>query len=135
MLDPAVGESALLYAFLSESKRKGLHTGYVGIDIEQKAINVSKEIFSAENTTSSFIHCDALYPCQEMKSVYGWTELSKKYFPNGAIENAFLKFSRLNEDGKNFGGNIIISALVLKAPKIIQMNGNIIINEPIIKKK
>ena len=59
----------------------------------------------------------------------------KKYFPNGAIENAFLKFSRLKEDGKNFGGNIIISALVLKAPKIIQMNGNIIINEPIIKKK
>lgn len=47
VLDPAVGESALLYAFLSESKRKGLHTGFVGIDIEQKAINVSKEIFSA----------------------------------------------------------------------------------------
>ncbi len=83
VLDPAVGESALLYAFLSESKRKGLHTGYVGIDSEQKAINVSKEIFSAENMTSSFIHCDALYPCPEMKSVDGWTELSKKYFPNG----------------------------------------------------
>lgn len=59
----------------------------------------------------------------------------KKYFPNGAIEKAFLKFSKLKEDGKNFGGNIIISALVLKAPKIIQMNGNTIINEPIIKKK
>lgn len=59
----------------------------------------------------------------------------KKYFPKGAIENAFLKFSKLNDEGKSFGGNIIISALVLKAPKIIQMNGNIIINEPTIKKK
>ena len=56
VLDPAVGESALLYAFLSESKRKGLHTGYVGIDIEQKAINVSKEIFGSPDKPGGIKH-------------------------------------------------------------------------------
>ena len=42
VLDPAVGESALLYAFLSESKRKGLHTGYVG---KSNAFNGEKNFY------------------------------------------------------------------------------------------
>lgn len=37
VLDPATGESVLLHAFLSESKKKGVQTCYVGIDIEKKA--------------------------------------------------------------------------------------------------
>ena len=87
--------------------------------------------FSLENANAPNIVVNVVHNTEKNIT----TSELKKYFPNGAIENAFLKFSRLNEDGKNFGGNIIISTLVLKAPKIIQMNGNIIINEPIIKKK
>ena len=87
--------------------------------------------FSLENANAPKIVVNVVHNTEKNITI---KEL-KKYFPNGAIENAFLKFSKLNDEGKSFGGNIIISALVLKAPKIIQMNGNIIINEPTIKKK
>ena len=87
--------------------------------------------FSLENANAPNIVVNVVHNTEKNIT----TSELKKYFPNGAIENAFLKFSRLKEDGKNFGGNIIISALVLKAPKIIQMNGNTIIKEQIIKKK
>ena len=83
VLDPATGESALLHAFLSESKKKGIQTSYVGMDIEETAIQRSNISFSFENINNSFIQCDALYPCSGKNTTEGWTILSKKYFPNG----------------------------------------------------
>jgi adenine-specific DNA-methyltransferase len=83
VLDPATGESALLQAFLTESRKKGLRTDYIGIDIEQAAIEKSKKTFSSELINHTFLKSDALYPYQNMKSNEGWIILSKKYFPNG----------------------------------------------------
>lgn len=83
VLDPATGESALLNAFNSLSKRKGISNCFVGIDIEEKAINHSKSIFSGISENSVFIKCDALYPYESMGSFEGWSKLSKRYFPNG----------------------------------------------------
>lgn len=83
VLDPATGESALLHAFNSLSKRKGIPNCFVGIDIEETAINRSKSIFSDISKDSVFIKCDALYPNEAMGSFEGWSELSKRYFPNG----------------------------------------------------
>ncbi|MFC2772870.1 MAG: N-6 DNA methylase [Segatella oris] len=83
VLDPATGESALLHAFLSESKKKGVQTCYVGIDIEKTAIQRSNKSFSSNDINNSFIQCDALYPYSGKKTAEGWTMLAKKYFPNG----------------------------------------------------
>lgn len=78
VLDPATGESALLHAFLSESKKKGVQTCYVGIDIEETAIQRSNKNFSSNNINNSFIQCDALYPYSGKKTAEGWTMLAKK---------------------------------------------------------
>ena len=83
VVDPATGDSALLKAFLRQSKVKGINISLVGIDIDKQAIDHSrKEFFGLENNIS-FIQTDGLYPYNSLTPNAGWDVLKRKFLPNG----------------------------------------------------
>lgn len=83
VVDPATGDSSLLFAFARCAAKLNIKTNYVGIDTELCAINNSKKIFSQSAVQFSFINTDALYPFSASKPQAGWAKLRKKYLPNG----------------------------------------------------
>lgn len=83
VVDPATGDSSLLSSFYDYASNIGIKTRYVGVDIDECAIEKSKELFASKNIDAVFLKKDAIYPYASMSSISGWNELRKKYIPNG----------------------------------------------------
>lgn len=82
-LDPATGDSVLLYSLSKQAQSLGLEINVIGVDIDPHAIERSQIIFQDLNIPYSFICTDSLYPFNQKIPSEGWKRLMKKYLPNG----------------------------------------------------
>lgn len=82
IVDPSTGDSALLEALARQINPK-IECSYMGIDIEESAIQKSREKFSSVGRNANFLHTDALYPLGADTPIKGWATLFAKYLPNG----------------------------------------------------
>lgn len=82
-LDPATGDSVLLYSLSKYAQSLGLDINVTGLDIDPHAIERSQKIFQSLNIQKSFVCTDSLFPFNQRKPSAGWKMLRNKYFPNG----------------------------------------------------
>lgn len=81
--DPATGDSALLLSFHTISQKQGIKTRYIGIDIEERAICHSIQLFSGKDVEFHFVNTDGLYPYNSNNPSAGWSNIKKDLAPNG----------------------------------------------------
>lgn len=82
-LDPATGDSVLLYSLSKHALSSGLGINVIGVDIDPHAIQRSQNIFQGLNIQNTFVCTDSLYPFNQGVPSDGWKKLRDKYFPNG----------------------------------------------------
>lgn len=83
ILDPAVGEGALLLACYHVSSSKDSKIKVIGIDVNDVAIKHSKTRFQGLNCESKFVTTDALLPYNAQTPQEGWSILKKKCSSEG----------------------------------------------------
>lgn len=83
VVDPATGDSSLLFAFERQAQKSKIQANYVGIDIEEYAVKSSTTRFANSLAKTNFIQTDALYPFSQECPKIGWSRLKEKYLPNG----------------------------------------------------
>lgn len=83
VVDPATGDSALLLSLYNISQKHGIKTRYIGIDIEERAINHSIQLFSGKSAEFHFVNTDGLYPCNSKVPSSGWNHIKNEFAPNG----------------------------------------------------
>ena len=82
-LDPATGDGILLESFERIAKTQNNNINLIGIDIDKRAINSSKNRFEGSDSECVFVNTDALYPLGNSIPSKGWDVLIQKYIPNG----------------------------------------------------
>lgn len=82
-LDPATGDSVLLYSLSKYAQSLGLDINVIGVDIDPHAIERSQTIFQGLNIQKSFVCTDSLFPYDQRNPFAGWKMLRNKYLPNG----------------------------------------------------
>lgn len=83
VLDPATGDSALLFAFSENVKKKKYKSLLFGIDIEKEAIERSKKYCAEKGLDAVLYQMDALFPLINKTSKEGWKILLDNALPNG----------------------------------------------------
>ena len=82
-LDPATGDTILLYSLSKQAFNYGLEINILGLDIDSDAVKRSQFLFQDVNIHSTFLCTDALYPYNQSSPSDGWDKLKSNFFPNG----------------------------------------------------
>lgn len=83
VVDPATGESILLQSFTKIASNRGINHRIFGIDIDQQAIIMSKNLFLHKKDETTFLLADSLYPYKGLSPTDGWKVLKDIFVPGG----------------------------------------------------
>ena len=122
VMDPAMGDGALLQSFAQVAQKRKRIYNLVGIDIDNRAIERSTRIFEKDKDKCAFVNTDAIYPLESSIPADGWKDLSKMYFPAGIdiiVSNppwgaSLDKYSNLTKDFETATGQFDIYDLFIE---------------------